>query len=199
MPNADKAQQLPLRDVKTEANLVVKLHGNPSPSPAGFDFDPFVRGQLELDRSAFDRAFGQHLSLKIQLSSRRDRAEALQADVGLAALSFQQPDAETHVRAGLEQRLPVRGRHVPGVEVEQPAGGDWRLPTREELQGLYQPDAGDRNMPPAFKTTGWLVWAEPRDAASAWAFNFKSGTEYWYYRDSSDGNRVFGVRAKPKQ
>jgi hypothetical protein len=54
-------------------------------------------------------------------------------------------------------------------------------------------------MPPAFKTTGWLVWAEPRDASSAWSFNFKSGSEYWYYRDSSDGNRVFGVRAKPKQ
>ncbi|MBB5347055.1 DUF1566 domain-containing protein [Desulfoprunum benzoelyticum] len=79
------------------------------------------------------------------------------------------------------------------------AGGGWRLPTRAELQGLYQPDAGERNMAPAFKTTGWLLWAEPRDAASAWAFNFKNGSEYWYYRDSSDGNRVFGVRAKPKQ
>lgn len=79
------------------------------------------------------------------------------------------------------------------------AGGGWRLPTREELKGLYQPGTGERNMAPAFKTTGWLLWAEPRDASSAWAFNFKNGSEYWYYRDSSESNRVFAVRSRPKQ
>ncbi|KGO33677.1 hypothetical protein JT06_12890 [Desulfobulbus sp. Tol-SR] len=78
------------------------------------------------------------------------------------------------------------------------AGGGWRLPTREELKGLYQPDTGERNMPPAFKTSGWLLWAESRDASSAWSFNFNSGVEYWYYRDSAEANRVFGVRTRSK-
>ena len=37
------------------------------------------------------------------------------------------------------------------------AGGGWRMPTRQELRTLYQKGVGQRNMDPAFKTTGWWV------------------------------------------
>jgi hypothetical protein len=78
------------------------------------------------------------------------------------------------------------------------AGGGWRMPTRDELKSLYQKGVGNRNMNPAFKTTGWFVWAERKDSSSAWLFNFNRGDESWDgqpYR--SDGYRVFGVRSRP--
>lgn len=76
------------------------------------------------------------------------------------------------------------------------AGGGWRMPTRQELRSLYMQGVGQRNMDPAFKTTGWWVWAEPRASSSAWAFSFSYGNEDWLYRNAPDG-RVFGVRSRP--
>jgi hypothetical protein len=78
------------------------------------------------------------------------------------------------------------------------AGGGWRMPTRVELKTLYQPGVGERNVDPAFKTTGWWVWAEPHDSSSAWRFFFDDGFETWRGRDLSDSNRVFGVRSRPR-
>ncbi len=75
------------------------------------------------------------------------------------------------------------------------AGGGWRMPMKKELRALYQDGVGERNMDPAFKTSGGWVWAEPRDSSSAWGFSFGSGVERWYRRDSSDNSRVFGVRS----
>ena len=77
-------------------------------------------------------------------------------------------------------------------------GGAWRMPTRQELRSLYEKGIGERNMDPAFKTTGWYVWAEPRDSSSAWGFNFSDGEEIWYSRYSSNRYRVFGVRSRPR-
>jgi len=82
------------------------------------------------------------------------------------------------------------------VVTNKVAGGGWRMPTRQELGTLYQKGIGERNMNPAFKTTGWVVWAEARDSSSAWRFNFYDGGEYWYDRSNSDRNRVFGVRSR---
>ncbi len=79
----------------------------------------------------------------------------------------------------------------------QVAGGGWRMPTRVELKTLYKQGVGERNMDPAFKTTGWWVWAEPRDSSSAWNFSFILGYEYCYFRDNSSNGRVFGVRSRP--
>jgi hypothetical protein len=78
------------------------------------------------------------------------------------------------------------------------AGGGWRMPTREELANLYQKGVGDRNMDAVFKTTGWWLWAEPRDSSSAWRFNFHYGNEDWYNRHNSYDARVFGVRSRPR-
>ena len=79
------------------------------------------------------------------------------------------------------------------------AGGGWRMPTRKELQTLYQANIGGRNMDPVFKTSGWYVWAEPRDASSAWVFNIDGGKEEvggpGFFR-RKPGGRVFGVRPR---
>ena len=76
------------------------------------------------------------------------------------------------------------------------AGGNWRMPTRQELATLYQEGIGERNMDPAFRMTGWWVWAEPRDSSSAWYFDFNLGRENWFFRDYSSSYRVFGVRSR---
>lgn len=74
------------------------------------------------------------------------------------------------------------------------AGGNWRMPTVQELATLYQKGIGEQNMDPAFRTTGWWVWAEPRDSSSAWDFYFLGGKESWGSRGFSYGYRVFGMR-----
>lgn len=78
------------------------------------------------------------------------------------------------------------------------AGDGWRMPTKAELNTLYQPGIGERNMDPAIKTTGWWVWAGPRDSSSAWDFYFYNGSEGSDSRDNSDDSRVFGVRSRPR-
>ncbi len=70
------------------------------------------------------------------------------------------------------------------------------MPTRQELATLYQEGIGERNMDPAFRMTGWWVWAEPRDSSSAWNFYFARGKEFWLNRNLSRNNRVFGVRSR---
>lgn len=78
------------------------------------------------------------------------------------------------------------------------AGGGWRMPTREELRSLHQAGAGERNMAPVFRTSGWWVWAEPRDAQSAWSFSFNHGCATWDARINSRYGRAFGVRRAPR-
>ena len=73
------------------------------------------------------------------------------------------------------------------------AGDGWRMPTRKELSGIYQQAAGDRNLDPAFKITGFYAWAQPRDTTSAWAFNFGAGEENWFTRRTKNYCRVLAV------
>jgi hypothetical protein len=84
---------------------------------------------------------------------------------------------------------------VAGCKV---SGGEWRMPTRQELRMLYQKGVGERNMDPAFKTSGWSVWAEPRGSSSAWDLCFAGGGEYSHTRRASSSYRVFGVRSRPR-
>jgi Protein of unknown function (DUF1566) len=79
------------------------------------------------------------------------------------------------------------------------AGGGWRMPTRKELRTLYKKGAGNRNMTPLLKTSGWWVWAgETRDSSSAWFFYFNGGggCEGWRGRGASDDARGFAVRCR---
>jgi hypothetical protein len=78
------------------------------------------------------------------------------------------------------------------------AGGGWRMPTRQELESIYLPGEGERNMPVVFKTTGWFVWAEPFGSSSAWDFNFGYGNVYQNTRGYSSALRAFGVRSRPR-
>ena len=76
-------------------------------------------------------------------------------------------------------------------------GGGWRMPTRDELKGLYKEGLGNRNMDPAFKTTGWGVWSgETKDSSSAWFFDFDLGEKNWSTRGNSIFSRAFAVRSR---
>ncbi|MGD9244544.1 MAG: caspase family protein [Desulfobacterales bacterium] len=85
------------------------------------------------------------------------------------------------------------------VENLEFAGGGWRMPTKNELQTLYQKGAGTRNMTSLLKTTGWFIWSiETKGSSSAWLFGFKlgHGFELWPFRFSAKSRRVFAVRSK---
>lgn len=76
-------------------------------------------------------------------------------------------------------------------------GGGWRMPTINELKGLYKKGKGNRNMTPLLKTTGWWVWSgETKGSSDAWAFNFITGNRYWNSRDNSNNRRAFAVRSR---
>jgi uncharacterized caspase-like protein len=74
----------------------------------------------------------------------------------------------------------------------QSLGGDWRLPTMRELEGLYNKGKGDRNMTPLLKTTACWVWSGDSDGSSFRVFNFIYGDTRMYPRF----NRVFAVRSR---
>ena len=76
-------------------------------------------------------------------------------------------------------------------------GGGWRMPSSDELKTLYKKGAGDRNMTPLLKTTGWWVWSgETKDSSGAWIFNFNYGARDGYDRHGSHGTRAFAVRSR---
>ena len=75
-------------------------------------------------------------------------------------------------------------------------GGGWRMPTLDELEGIYEKGLGDRNMTPLLKTTGWWVWSgETKGSSDAGDFDFGSGNGDWDGRDGSIG-RAFAVRSR---
>ncbi len=80
------------------------------------------------------------------------------------------------------------------------SGGGWRMPTKAELETLYQKNTGSRNMHPTFKTTGWWVWsAGDRNASTAWGFSFKYGYADWISKTKYVNSRVFAVRSLKDQ
>jgi len=78
-------------------------------------------------------------------------------------------------------------------------GGGWRMPTTDELEGLYNSGAGSRNMTPLLKTSGWVVWSgETRGSSDArdFSFDFGRGTRGWNARHGSGHGRAFAVRSR---
>ena len=76
-------------------------------------------------------------------------------------------------------------------------GGGWRMPTLDELEGLYKEGKGDRNMTPLLKTTGWYVWSGETEGSSyTYNFYFYYGYGYWYPRTTPRGERAFAVRSR---
>ena len=78
-------------------------------------------------------------------------------------------------------------------------GGGWRMPTLEELVGLYKKGAGQFNMTPLLKTSGWRIWsgkAYGTDGARGLNFKFNCFAPYRASRCYSAGSRVFAVRSR---
>jgi len=83
------------------------------------------------------------------------------------------------------------------VQSQNLDGGGWRMPSMDELQGLYKEGTGSRNMTPLLKTTGWFVWSGETEGSSyAWSFNFNGGYRDWYNRYYSGNLRAFAVRSR---
>lgn len=76
-------------------------------------------------------------------------------------------------------------------------GGNWRMPTRAELQGLWDEGIRYDNWGP-LENSGYGIWSgEVQDSWSAWFFDFVEGGEHWFYRDDySDNFRAFAVRSR---
>ena len=75
-------------------------------------------------------------------------------------------------------------------------GGGWRLPTTEELKGIYKRSHFGGYHPPFFPETGWRLWSgDERPPLNAWCFSYTYGRRYsWHVNDSED-MRVAAVRA----
>jgi Protein of unknown function (DUF1566) len=75
-------------------------------------------------------------------------------------------------------------------------GGGWRMPTLDELKGLYIKGASRLNMTPLLKTTGWQVWSDKlKDSSFAWGFYFTCGGKGWDGRTFPFDFRAFAVRS----
>lgn len=62
-------------------------------------------------------------------------------------------------------------------------GGGWRMPTLDELEGLYQPGVGTRNMTPLLRNKGWRVWSRNESTSYAWRYTF-----YFFNGDTTHGS-----------
>lgn len=75
--------------------------------------------------------------------------------------------------------------------------GRWRMPTLDEVRGIYQEGIGKRNMSPLFETSGWYIWSDnSEDGALAWHFNYNYGNRPWISRCPAGYARVFAVRTR---
>ena len=75
-------------------------------------------------------------------------------------------------------------------------GGGWRMPTLQDLRGLYKKGEGDCNMTSLLKTTGWYIWAGSAGGSSrARGFIFYTGMSLGRHRSIiSNDWRAFAVR-----
>jgi len=71
---------------------------------------------------------------------------------------------------------------------------DWRLPTQNELEGLYdQGEAGNYKRTPLIKLSNCCPWTAENRGYEAALFNFSNGERLWYPQ-SSPGPRALPVR-----
>ena len=80
-------------------------------------------------------------------------------------------------------------------------GGGWRMPTMDELEGLYKEGMGSYNMTALLKATSgpylWVWSGETKGSSDARRFTFTDGHRYWHGgRDTSRYGRAFAVRSR---
>jgi TIR domain/Protein of unknown function (DUF1566) len=111
--------------------------------------------------------------------------------LGDAATSKPPPQVETEVPQGvyldpqtrLMWTIKDNGSYISWNDAYEYAkrlrlGGysDWRLPTKEELQKLYNPDGGSEyNIRKPFRLTVRSVWSSTTEGLIAWLFDFPDG------------------------
>lgn len=84
------------------------------------------------------------------------------------------------------------------VESLKVDGGGWRMPTRDDVETLYEKGVGKRNMTPLLKISGWSVWyVDKKYSSSGWYLYFNFGEDFGFItRSDSYGKRVFAVRSR---
>ena len=80
--------------------------------------------------------------------------------------------------------------------VQSISGEGWRMPTMDELEGLYMVGAGSRNMTPLLKTSGWFVWSGETEDSEASYFFYHSGSRNHDNRHHFRSLRAFAVRSR---
>ena len=79
-------------------------------------------------------------------------------------------------------------------------GGGWRMPTMDELEGLYKKGVGSHNLTSLLlnSTSKYLwVWSgETKGSSDARNFSFSSGYRNWISRNFSYYERAFAVRSR---
>lgn len=83
---------------------------------------------------------------------------------------------------------------VEGLSI---AGGGWRMPTKEELRGLYEHER-DRTPTPLLKTTGSWVWTagETEGPALSWGFDLDRSGDLVMTLCKFCGSRGLAVRTR---
>lgn len=145
----------------------------------------FTSGSLEEARSAF-RALGSY-------SDSRNRARI----VGWAILGFsKEGDVVTDSNTGLQWRVCAQDMTWDEATAwVNSLGGNWRMPNRAELRGLWNAGIREGNFGP-FENSGWGVWSgEVIDFRTARYFDFYGGgPESWTLRGVCLG--AFAVRSR---
>ncbi len=77
------------------------------------------------------------------------------------------------------------------------AGGGWRLPDLEQLQGLYKRNKAMDLLSPLFQLNPGDVWSsETSDGAQAMGFNFVPGNQFRTFKTVSRRFRAMAVRPR---
>jgi hypothetical protein len=73
---------------------------------------------------------------------------------------------------------------------------DWRLPTIDELQGIYDVNAGNQHVKGNLKLSSKYFWSSSQSPASgkAWFFFFSNGKRYSFRSSDSKLDRALCVR-----